>query len=92
MSTACNCEPSGSLDKGICDSRTDPVNGLVSGQCHCKQNVDGRRCDTCKNGFWNLTESNPLGCIRKSRIFSYLAGYSVFRSYHGFFRFCSLFV
>lgn len=62
---ACECDLAGSLDDGICDSVTDPANNLVSGQCHCKPNVDGRRCDTCKNGFWNLTESNGNGCIRK---------------------------
>ncbi|GLH10959.1 Netrin-A [Gryllus bimaculatus] len=58
----CDCDPRGSLDDGICDSRTDPANGLESGRCHCKTNVDGRRCDRCKNGFWNFQESNPDGC------------------------------
>lgn len=61
---ACDCDPAGSQDGAICDSRTDPANGLISGRCHCKENVDGRRCDTCKNGFWNLNETNPLGCVR----------------------------
>lgn len=27
--------------------------------------MDGRRCDTCKNGYWNFTENNPLGCQGK---------------------------
>ncbi|XP_046407142.1 laminin subunit beta-1 isoform X2 [Ischnura elegans] len=58
----CDCDPSGSLDEGICDSRTDLINGLESGRCHCKTNVDGRRCDRCKNGFWNFSEDNPDGC------------------------------
>ncbi|XP_065226755.1 laminin subunit beta-1 [Planococcus citri] len=58
----CDCDPAGSLDDGICDSRTDPANNLESGRCHCKRNVEGRRCDTCKNGFWNFTENNPEGC------------------------------
>lgn len=58
----CDCDPSGSLDEGICDSKTDIVNGLESGRCHCKSNVEGRRCDACKNGFWNFSESNPDGC------------------------------
>lgn len=66
---ACDCDPTGSLDEGICDSRTDEANGLVSGQCHCKENVDGRRCDTCKNGFWNLTDINPSGCIGELKLF-----------------------
>ncbi|XP_046984371.1 laminin subunit beta-1 isoform X1 [Schistocerca americana] len=58
----CDCDPSGSLDEGICDSRTDIANGLESGRCHCKANVDGRRCDRCKNGYWNFDEENPDGC------------------------------
>lgn len=58
----CDCDPRGSLDDGICDSRTDLANGLESGRCHCKTNVDGRRCDKCKNGFWNFNETNPEGC------------------------------
>ncbi|CAG9760320.1 unnamed protein product [Ceutorhynchus assimilis] len=58
----CDCDPHGSLDEGICDSITDPVNNLVAGSCHCKTNVDGRRCDQCKNGFWNFTEQNLDGC------------------------------
>lgn len=50
------------MDEGICDSITDPVNNLVAGSCHCKTNVEGRRCDQCKNGFWNFTEHNVDGC------------------------------
>ncbi|CAF4272510.1 unnamed protein product, partial [Rotaria magnacalcarata] len=30
--------------------------------CLCKQNVEGRQCDRCKEGFWNMKASNPLGC------------------------------
>lgn len=59
---ACDCDPRGSLDNGICDSVTDPVNNLTAGFCHCKDNVEERRCDSCKNGFWNFTELNPAGC------------------------------
>ncbi|KAL0267895.1 UNVERIFIED_CONTAM: hypothetical protein PYX00_010038 [Menopon gallinae] len=58
----CDCDPRGSLDDGICDSHTDPANGLESGRCHCKPNVDGRRCDRCKEGYWNFDENSPEGC------------------------------
>ncbi|XP_035719159.1 laminin subunit beta-1-like isoform X1 [Vespa mandarinia] len=58
----CDCDLSGSLDDGICDSRTDPLSGDESGRCHCKANVEGRRCDHCKNGFWNFNSENPQGC------------------------------
>lgn len=59
---ACDCDPLGSLDGGICDSITDIANGLEAGKCHCKTNAEGRRCDTCKNGFWNFDSQNPDGC------------------------------
>ncbi|XP_011135440.1 laminin subunit beta-1 isoform X2 [Harpegnathos saltator] len=58
----CNCDLGGSLDDGICDSRTDPLSGDESGRCHCKANVEGRRCDRCKNGFWNFNPDSPEGC------------------------------
>ncbi|XP_054721557.1 laminin subunit beta-1-like [Uloborus diversus] len=59
---ACDCDPSGSFDEGACDSHTDTAAGLIAGRCHCKKNVDGRRCDKCKNGFWNFHADNPDGC------------------------------
>lgn len=50
------------MDDGICDSRTDLLSGDESGRCHCKVNVEGRRCDRCKNGFWNFSSESPEGC------------------------------
>lgn len=50
------------MDEGICDSITDTESGYEAGSCHCKAYVGGRRCDTCKDGFWNLDENNPEGC------------------------------
>ncbi|KAK3701048.1 hypothetical protein QZH41_008153, partial [Actinostola sp. cb2023] len=35
----------------------------LKGQCPCKVNVDGRTCDKCKDGYYNLTESNADGCM-----------------------------
>ncbi|XP_066582072.1 laminin subunit beta-1 [Prorops nasuta] len=58
----CNCDLDGSIDDGICDSKTDVLSGDESGRCHCKANVEGRRCDRCKNGFWNFDVANPEGC------------------------------
>uniref|UniRef100_A0A348G671 Laminin subunit beta1 n=1 Tax=Odontomachus monticola TaxID=613454 RepID=A0A348G671_ODOMO len=58
----CNCDLGGSLDDGICDSRTDLLSGDESGRCHCKANIEGRRCDRCRNGFWNFDPDNPEGC------------------------------
>ena len=32
------------------------------GQCTCKENVRGRRCDQCKEGTYRLVSANPAGC------------------------------
>lgn len=34
----------------------------ASGQCRCKVNVIGQRCDQCKAMFYNLTRVNSEGC------------------------------
>ncbi|KAG0716686.1 Laminin subunit beta-1 [Chionoecetes opilio] len=58
----CNCDSRGSVDSAICDSRSDPVGGLLAGRCHCKRQVDGLKCDRCKAGYWNFSSENPEGC------------------------------
>ena len=50
------------MDGGNCDSITDIENNSTAGACHCKRNVEGHRCDGCKNGFWNFVDDNPDGC------------------------------
>ncbi len=52
--SACDCHTAGSQGGGLCDA--------LSGQCLCKENVDGQRCDRCKHGFFNLREDNLAGC------------------------------
>uniref|UniRef100_A0A7N6BLQ8 Laminin, beta 2 (laminin S) n=1 Tax=Anabas testudineus TaxID=64144 RepID=A0A7N6BLQ8_ANATE len=59
---ACDCDPDGSQNGGMCDSHTDPSLGMVGGQCRCKANVEGPRCDKCKAGFFGLSADNPQGC------------------------------
>jgi len=59
---SCDCEIAGSLGGGSCDSKTDAALGLVAGQCRCKANVDGARCDRCRPGFYGLDMENPDGC------------------------------
>ncbi|KAM8891532.1 laminin subunit beta-4 isoform 2-T2 [Spinachia spinachia] len=50
----CDCDRVGSEGGGLCDA--------LSGQCVCKENVEGRRCDQCRVGFFSLREDNPAGC------------------------------
>ncbi|NXA45246.1 LAMB2 protein, partial [Nothocercus julius] len=61
---ACDCDPEGSLDGGLCDAADDPARGLIAGQCRCKEHVRGARCDRCKPGFFGLSAANPQGCQR----------------------------
>lgn len=66
----CECYPPG----------TETVSGSVldcdktSGQCPCKVNVDGRRCEAAPTGFWNLVlgeggqrcDCDPKGSFNRS--------------------------
>ncbi|XP_077077232.1 laminin subunit alpha-2 isoform X12 [Siphateles boraxobius] len=59
---SCQCSSAGSSDDAC-----EPESGLCacadrSGQCSCKANVDGVRCDRCKTGSFGLSRRNPLGC------------------------------
>ncbi|XP_072291696.1 laminin subunit beta-4 [Eucyclogobius newberryi] len=50
----CDCSPLGSESAGLCDAGT--------GQCLCKANVEGQRCDRCRTGHFGLRQDDPLGC------------------------------
>lgn len=52
----CECDPDGAVPGVPCDQ--------VTGQCVCKEHVQGERCDLCKPGFTGLTSANPQGCHR----------------------------
>ncbi|XP_042540732.1 laminin subunit beta-4 [Dipodomys spectabilis] len=58
----CECDPDGTLSGGICVSHSDPSLGSVAGQCLCKENVEGAKCDQCKPSYFGLSASDPLGC------------------------------
>ena len=48
----CQCNTAGSLS-GNCGA---------TGQCECKENVVGKRCDQCKTGYFDLDSTSPKGC------------------------------
>ncbi|XP_018411554.1 PREDICTED: usherin [Nanorana parkeri] len=51
----CDCNRKGTVNKSHdCEK--------AGGQCICKVNIWGRQCDQCKDGFYNLQESNADGC------------------------------
>uniref|UniRef100_A0A671WXI8 Laminin, beta 2-like n=1 Tax=Sparus aurata TaxID=8175 RepID=A0A671WXI8_SPAAU len=50
---ACQCDPQGSLS-GECDK--------VGGQCRCKPNVMGRRCDQCAPGTYGFGVNGCTAC------------------------------
>jgi len=56
--SSCNCSAAGTQPSLLnkCDKNT--------GRCDCKLNVEGNNCDQCKQGFYNLSQSNPQGCVQ----------------------------
>ncbi|XP_057586299.1 laminin subunit beta-4 isoform X2 [Hippopotamus amphibius kiboko] len=58
----CECDPDGTISGGLCVSHSDPDLGSVAGQCLCKDNVEGAKCDRCKPNHYGLSATDPLGC------------------------------
>ena len=52
VTVACDCHSFGSLNVQC---------NVSTGQCPCTPGSEGRQCDTCKSGFFNVSE----GCLGK---------------------------
>ncbi|ESO12949.1 hypothetical protein HELRODRAFT_188055 [Helobdella robusta] len=54
----CRCNYAGILEgtERLCDAN--------SGQCMCKEFVQGQNCDECKPGYFGLAYDNALGCTK----------------------------
>jgi coxsackievirus/adenovirus receptor len=53
----CGCHEAGSLDNTPwCDAQ--------EGRCRCKQTVEGKQCDRCPPGHFNLDYDNEFGCTK----------------------------
>lgn len=51
--SACDCDVEGS-SSAVCD--------IYTSQCNCRPNVEGRRCDRCIQGYFNLTSTGCSNC------------------------------
>lgn len=51
--SACDCDPRGATSE-LCDQ--------VRGQCSCRVEVAGRRCDRCRSGYWGFPLCRPCRC------------------------------
>ncbi|XP_050395638.2 laminin subunit alpha-3 isoform X1 [Patella vulgata] len=53
----CNCDTDGTVDgSNVC--------GQTDGQCPCKPSTDDRKCDVCKDGFYQFPRGIPAqGCL-----------------------------
>uniref|UniRef100_A0A4W5KBC8 Laminin subunit alpha 2 n=1 Tax=Hucho hucho TaxID=62062 RepID=A0A4W5KBC8_9TELE len=59
---SCNCNVAGS-DSQTCDAGQDVCACADrTGQCSCKVNIQGLKCDQCKSRTFGLSRNNPLGC------------------------------
>ena len=53
----CDCHPAGSSYIDRCDP--------ITGNCMCKQNVRGRNCATCEDGY-RISDDNDMPCVKNT--------------------------
>ena len=52
----CQCNPIGVLAGPLCVAEDTAL--YIAGQCLCKPNVTGVRCDECEDGFLQFNDNN----------------------------------
>ena len=66
---ACECSPIGTIDSfsgpPICDRYT--------GQCACKPHVQGKNCDACEAGYFNISSGQVSGEVGKRSFAPYFS-------------------
>ena len=63
----CNCSPAGSRKEPqyeFLDCLKSDSFGMVAGDCFCKANVIGNKCQSCRIGYFNISANNVDGCQR----------------------------
>ncbi|XP_065835746.1 laminin subunit beta-1-like [Oscarella lobularis] len=59
---SCDCDLNGTISCSGSPTTSRVVCDQISGECACKTNVMGPRCNTCKPGFHSLSSTNSDGC------------------------------
>lgn len=66
--TACDCFMAGVTSNGSCLQKS--TDDQEAGQCFCKPDVIGRKCDKCKFGYFGIQTGNCSGkCLFVLTIF-----------------------
>ncbi|XP_035207831.1 laminin subunit gamma-1-like [Stegodyphus dumicola] len=63
----CTCYLPGTLEP---ERGSNPCES-TGGQCRCKANVVGRRCEKCRKGYWNIDSGQGCSACNCDRIGSY---------------------
>eukprot|EP00094_Tigriopus_californicus_P001836 TCALIF_01772-PA protein Name:"Similar to Lama1 Laminin subunit alpha-1 (Mus musculus)" AED:0.11 eAED:0.12 QI:0/0.86/0.58/1/0.95/0.95/24/1780/2877 len=58
----CNCDPAGTRNDQCAEDGSCRCD--MNGTCKCKENVEGKKCASCRRGTYGLSNQNPEGCFQ----------------------------